>query len=431
MKSSIPETERENAYSSRETWPPYTYRDYPDIAPETYKDFMEFLSTENTTNRVMELQPWISFCDSKCTFCFYPTNPYSRSLLELYLEALKKELDMYAKTKYIQTSEFDEIVLGGGTPSLLSKDQMIDLIKYCENNFNTTDDYKIKISGTSRSFDKKKLEAAAEYGVYQVDIGAQTFDNKIRKMLNLPDSAENVEQEIKAARKLGLCTCIDIMYNIPGQTLESWIDSIKKAIELDVEVDCYCLEVQPGTVLYNQVQAGKVPPQPDEELEKKMYVTAYEMFTQAGYTPVGHDRFSRVEWHIKENCLNQWPWSGILTTGSGCIMGYLQRFSYSNIESAKDYIAAVQEGRFPIAKLSKSTDEEMMRKVMTKLYIRLPIDKLEFQEKFGKLPEDVYPKQLKKLEKEGLIEINEKEIKLTKLGDLWKANIAWEFTEKK
>jgi coproporphyrinogen III oxidase-like Fe-S oxidoreductase len=73
----------------------------------------------------------------------------------------------------------------------------------------------------------------------------------------------------------------------------------------------------------------------------------------------------------------------------------------------------------------------MMRKVMTKLYIRLPIDKLEFQEKFGKLPEDVYPKQLKKLEKEGLIEIDEKEIKLTKLGDLWKANIAWEFTEKK
>jgi oxygen-independent coproporphyrinogen-3 oxidase len=431
MKSAIPETEKKNAYSSRETWPPYTYRDYPDIAPETYKEFMEFLSTENTTNRVMELQPWISFCDSKCTFCFYPTNPYSRSLLDLYLKALKKELMMYAKTKYVQTSEFDEIVLGGGTPSLLSKDQMIDLIKYCENNFNTVDDYKIKVSGTSRSFDKQKLEAAAEYGVYQVDIGAQTFDNNLRKMLNLPDSAEHVEQEIKAARKLGLCTCIDIMYNIPGQTLESWVNSIKKAIELDVEVDCYCLELQPGTVLYDQMQAGKVPPQPDEELEKKMYVTAYEMFTQAGYKPVGHDRFSRVEWHIKENCLNQWPWSGILTTGSGCIMGYLQRFSYSNLDLAKDYIAAVQKGRFPIAKLSKSTDEEMMRKVMTKLYIRLPIDKLEFQEKFGKLPEDVYPKQLEKLKKEGLIEINEKEIKLTKLGDLWKANIAWEFTETK
>ena len=431
MKSAIPETEKKNAYSSRETWPPYTYRDYPDIAPETYKEFMEFLSTENTSNRVMELQPWISFCDSKCTFCFYPTTPYSRTLLETYLKALKKELDMYAKTKYVQTSEFDEIVLGGGTPSLLRKEQMIDIIKYCEKNFNTTEEYMIKVSGSSRSFDKKKLVAASEYGVYQVDIGAQTFDNKLRKMLNLPDSAEHMEEEIKIARKLGLCVCIDIMYNIPGQTLESWIETVKKAIDLDVEVDCYSLDVYPGTVLDKQLKAGQVPPQPDAELEKKMYITAYKLFTQAGYRPVGHDRFSRVEWHFKENCLNGWPWAGILTTGAGCIMGYLQKFSYANIEAAKDYIAAVQEGKFPIQKLSKSTNEEMMRKVMTKLYLRLPVDKQEFQEKFGKLPEDVYSKQLNRLKKKGLIEINEKEIKLTKLGDLWKANIAWEFAETK
>jgi oxygen-independent coproporphyrinogen-3 oxidase len=112
-------------------------------------------------------------------------------------------------------------------------------------------------------------------------------------------------------------------------------------------------------------------------------------------------------------------------------MGYLQRFSYSNIELAKDYIAAIQEGKFPIAKLSKSTDEEMMRKVMTKLYLRLPVDKIEFQERFGKLPEEVYGQQLKRLKEKGLIKINEKEITLTELGDVWKANIAWEFTEHK
>ncbi len=429
MKESIPETEKENTYSLRESWPPYTYRDYPDIAPETYKSFMEFLATENTSNKVMELQPWISFCDSRCTFCYYPNNPFSSSIIEPYLEALKKELMMYAETKYVQTSEFDEIVLGGGTPSLLSKDQMIGLIKFCEKNFNTIDDYFIKITGSSRSFDKDKLVAAAEYGVFQVDMGAQTFDDKLRKMLNLPDSAEHVADEIKTARKLGLCVCIDIMYNIPGQTLESWTDTVKKAIELDAEVDAYCLEVYPGTILDKQIKAGQVPPQGDSELEKKMYVAAYELFTQAGYKPIGHDRFSRVEWHANENCLNGWPWAGILTTGAGCFMGYLQRFSYSNIESAKEYIAAVREGRFPIAKLQESTDKDMMRKVMTKLYLRLPVDKKEFKERFGKLPEDVYPEQLKRLKEKGLIEIDEKEIRLTELGDLWKANIAWEFTE--
>jgi coproporphyrinogen III oxidase-like Fe-S oxidoreductase len=66
---------------------------------------------------------------------------------------------------------------------------------------------------------------------------------------------------------------------------------------------------------------------------------------------------------------------------------------------------------------------------MTKLYLRLPVDKIEFKERFGKLPEEVYPQQLKRLKEKGLIEINEKEITLTELGDLWKANIAWEFAE--
>jgi oxygen-independent coproporphyrinogen-3 oxidase len=384
--------EKENTYNSRQSWPPYTYRDYADIAPETYHAFMEFLSTENTSNKVMELQPWISFCDSRCTFCYYPNNPYSMSLMEPYLKALKKELMMYAKTKYVQTSEFDEIVLGGGTPSLMSKEQMFGLIKFCEDNFNTVDDYFIKITGSSRSFDIDKLEAAAEYGVFQVDMGAQTFDDKLRKMLNLPDSAEHVANEVKAARKLGLCVCIDIMYNIPGQTLESWIASVKKAIELDAEVDAYCLEVSPGTILDKQIKEGKVPPQGDAELEKQMYVAAYDLFKQAGYKAIGHDRYSREEWHAKENCLNGWPWAGILTTGAGCFMGYLQRFSYSNIENAHDYIAAVNEGRFPIAKLSESTEQEMMQRVMSKLYLRLPVNKAEFKEKFGKLPEDIYPR---------------------------------------
>jgi len=111
-------------------------------------------------------------------------------------------------------------------------------------------------------------------------------------------------------------------------------------------------------------------------------------------------------------------------------MGYLQKFSYSNIENAQEYMDAVNQGRYPIAKLSESTEKDMMRKVMTRLYIRLPVDKLEFKEKFGKLPEDVYPEQLKRLKEKGLIEITDEEIRLTELGDLWKANIAWEFADK-
>jgi oxygen-independent coproporphyrinogen-3 oxidase len=111
-------------------------------------------------------------------------------------------------------------------------------------------------------------------------------------------------------------------------------------------------------------------------------------------------------------------------------MGYLQRFSYSNLEDINEYVATVNAGKLPISRLSESTPEDMMRRVMTRLYLRLPVSKQEFMEKFGKLPEEVFPQQLRRLKEKGLIEINEKEIRITKLGDVWKGNIAWEFAPK-
>lgn len=417
----------EKVYESRENWPPYTYRDYPEIKSETYEAFMKFLNTENTSGRLMELQPWISVCDSRCAFCYFPTTASSKVQLEPYLDLLKKELAMYAKTKYVKTSYFDEIVLGGGTPSVLSAEQIIDLVDYCKANFNTSKEYFIKVTGSSKTLALPKIKKLADYGVYQMDMGAQTFDDKLRKALCLPDSAADVEEAIKYARKLGLVVCVDLMYNLPGQTMKSWEDTLKKTIELDAEIDAYSLHVDPGTILEKMIKNGQSPPQGNAEYEKQMFLTAHKMLTDAGYKAVGHDRYSRVEWHIRENCLNGWPWGGILTTGAGCFMGYLQKFSYSNLENINDYMETVKAGKLPICRLSESSTEDMMRRTMTRLYLRLPVSKKEFLEKFQTTPEKVFPKQLQKLKGQGLIEIDDKEIRLTKQGELWKGNIAWEF----
>jgi oxygen-independent coproporphyrinogen-3 oxidase len=415
-------------YETRENWPPYTYRDYPEIKPETYQSFMNFLNnTENTSGILMELQPWVSVCDSRCAFCYFPTTASSKVQIGPYLDLLKKELSMYAKTKYVKTSVFDEIVLGGGTPSVLSAEQIIDLIDFCKENFVTNKEYFIKVTGSSKTLAIPKIKKLAEYGVYQMDMGAQTFDDNLRKALCLPDTAKDVEAAIKYARSLGLVVCVDIMYNLPGQTMKSWEDTLKKTIELDAEVDCYALHVDPGTILEKMIKNGQSPPQGDSENEKQQYLTAYSMLTKAGYKAVGHDRFSRVEWHMRENCLNGWPWGGILTTGAGCFMGYLQKFSYSNIENINDYMATVASGKLPISRLSESTTEDMMRRTMSRLYLRLPVSKKQFMEKFNTTPEKVFPKQLKKLQEQDLIEIDDQEIRITKKGEVWKGNIAWEF----
>jgi len=307
---------------------------------------------------------------------------------------------------------------------------MIDLIEFCKARFNINDEYFIKVTGSSKTLALDKIDKLAAYGVYQMDMGAQTFDDKLRRTMCLPDSAASVERAIRHAKKLGLCVCVDLIYNLPGQTMESWIDTVNKAIELDVEIDAYSLHVDPGTPLEKMIERGVSPPQGDAEYEKQMYLAAYNLLNEAGYKAVGHDRYSRVEWHMRENCLNGWPWGGILTTGAGCFMGYLQRFSYSNLEDINQYMETVKAGKLPINRLSESTDDEMMRREMSRLYLRLPVSKQEFMEKFGKIPEQVFPQQLQKLKEKGLIEIDDKEIRITKLGEVWKGNIAWEFAEK-
>ena len=412
-----------SAYEKTKHWPPYTYRDYPEVVPEILQAFMDFLGTKNTSSERKELQPWIPFCTMKCSFCYFPTELISNSEIEKYLSVLKKALNMYAETKYARTSEFSEIYLAGGTPSIMSTEQTIDLLSFCEKRFNLNDSREIKITGCTHDFDYKKLKALSEYGVDQLDLGIQTFDDDVRRLINLRDKARNAEETVRTAHKLGLRVSIDLMYNLPGQNLKVWNRDIQRALELDVEsADCYALEVYPGTKLAEQLQSGDLPSRGDQNFETEMYLEAQNTFKAAGYKPTCHNRFSRIAEDFQEPCME------VLSTGAGSFMGTLGKFSYVDIEPTKAYIEAVNRGKFPISKLSMSSIQDEMGKMMMRLYIRLPVNKKEFRERFGKLPEEAFEATINKLEKKGLIEVDEQEIRLTKLGDVWRYNVCWEFS---
>lgn len=410
-------------YEKTMHWPPYTYRDYPDVTSDTMQKFLDFLETENTSKERKQLQPWIPYCSMKCNFCYFPTELISKNKMEKYLIALKKALSLYSKTKHVQTSEFSEIYLAGGTPSIMSTKETIDLLSFCEKNFNLSDDREIKITGCTHDFDYNKLKALSEYGVAQLDLGVQTFDEKIRSHVNLRDTARNAEEAIKTAHELGLRVSIDLMYNLPGQNLKIWSNDLKRALELNVEsADCYALEVYPETKLAKQIQSGYLPPRGDQDAETEMYLEANNIFKAAGYEKTCHNRFSRISEDFKDPCME------IVGTGAGFFMGVLGNFSYVDVEPSEAYIERVNQGKFPISKLSVYSFEDEMRKTMMKLYIRLPVNKMEFKSRFGKLPEEVFEKTIERLEKKGLIEMDDKEIKLTKLGDIWRYNVCWEFS---
>jgi len=99
-----------------------TYRNHATISSENSKTFKDLLETETHPNITWNCKPWIPFCDGKCTFCYFPVN-CDKQNVDLYLEALKKALSFYAKNPYVKSSTFSEFYIGGGSPSVLTKNQ--------------------------------------------------------------------------------------------------------------------------------------------------------------------------------------------------------------------------------------------------------------------------------------------------------------------
>jgi coproporphyrinogen III oxidase-like Fe-S oxidoreductase len=417
----MPLESHNNPYDKLEHWPPMTYRTLSTITSETNDAFVGLLETENKSKHNMELQPWIPFCDGKCTFCYFPVN-CDKQNVDLYIEALKKTLSFYAKSPYVKSSTFSEFYIGGGSPSVLSGNQIEEILLFCREKFSFNSNSATKFTACTNNLSEEKIRLFSSKAVDQLDIGIQTFDESLRKILRLRDSSTKAKQKLKEVKKHGLHVSIDLLYNLPGQTVEQWKEDLKQSVELDLEsVDCYPLELYPNTPLSDMIAKGELPPANGDAKELEMYLEAYRFFKENDYAPTCHNRFSRLKEDFDK------PSSEVIGTGAGFFMGRLGSYLYSDIEKVEEYITSVHDGKLPIAKLTKLSKEDEMRSAMMMIYIRVPVDREEFKTQFGKFPEEAFPKALDKLKHNRLIKIEDNKIKLTEKGDTWRFNIAWEF----
>jgi coproporphyrinogen III oxidase-like Fe-S oxidoreductase len=408
-------------YDTLEHWPPMTYRNNSVPTSGAIAAFTEFLKTKNTTKQARELQPWIPFCENRCAFCYFPVNCEKQNVAS-YITALKKALAFYAESRYVQSSVFNELYVGGGSPTVLAEEQIVDVLHYCRDNFNLSEDCAIKFTACTFNLSEEKIRLLASNKVDQLDIGIQTFDEALRRILMLRDSGRDAKLKLKTAKKHGLHVSIDLLYNLPGQTTEQWREDIKQALELEVEsVDCYPLDLYPETLLAKRIATGELPSAADYKKELEMYLEAYETFKENGYLPTCHNRFSRIKEDFNK------PSSEVVGTGAGFFMGHIGSFHYSDIEEVKEYISTVGSGSFPLARLAMLSQEDEMRKAMMLIYIRVPVEREKFKAQFGKFPEEAFPDAIEKLQHKGLIVVEDGKIRLTEKGDPWRFNIAWEF----
>jgi putative oxygen-independent coproporphyrinogen III oxidase len=251
----------------------------------------------------------IPFCRTRCHYCnFVTTADQSPDLRSLFFEAVSQEIK-HARDHYGPLS-FDTFYLGGGTPSSLSIPELQRLVEEVHAAFQFEKGYEFTCEFNPGDGDEPKLEALREMGVNRISLGCQSFRDEILQRLGRRHTVRDIGETVAKIHAAGMRNIsFDLMLRLPGQTVEDFRDSVKKCIELDAsQVSLYDLEVHEETPFGRTQKEGNLD-LPEEEAHARMYESAIEILTGAGYEhyeisnfarPGFASRHNRIYWHNQE-----------------------------------------------------------------------------------------------------------------------------------
>lgn len=372
----------------------------------------------------------IPFCSSICKFCIYSRELPDKEgrIVEEYVQALKREIRLYSETLYIQSLKIGAIFIGGGTPTCLSTSQIRELITTLKE-YLPLEDVEITMECNVFSADEEKIGLLSELGVTRISTGVQTFNDKYRSGMGMKTSAEDVYNWIQMAKRYSFKTVsIDLLYGLPGQTLDEWKNDIKTGLSMPVNhFSIYKLAVFAYTKLYKELEQNAVPEIPEEDCIYQMYLSADNMLKNNNFTLQSCQEYSKKENDAKFWTLTYDGYGDNLSFGAFGF-GYINGVSYQNIIDPKSYIEALKQNKAPIKMISqKITYEQLMERTIIFGFRRSFVEKDVFFEQYGKRIEDIFGLVLEELMDKGFVSDSGNEYRLTAKGQYYQGNISSEF----
>lgn len=376
----------------------------------------------------------IPFCKQKCYYCDFISYANKEGLIDRYIKCLKKEIEKYASENKIMSEHGLEskyiiktIYIGGGTPSVIDEIYIADIINTIITNFVISEDAEITIEVNPGTVNKEKLETYKNIGINRLSIGLQSTNDEILKTIGRIHKYKDFEDTYNYARCVGFNNInVDLMIDLPTQTLEDVKDSVKKIIGLKPEhISVYSLILEENTKMYELVKSKKLSLSEDD-LERRMYWYVKNTLEKNKYYQYEISNFAKKGFESKHNldCWNQKEYIGLGVAASS----FLDNKRYSNIKEIDKYIDNIENNNL---NLNLQLEEVLNYENKMNEYMILGLRKIEginiqeFEEKFKINPIMKYCKTLDKLNHEGLIQIDKNNIKLTDKGlDL--ANLVWE-----
>ncbi len=402
----------------------------PRIKPADHRAYMQ-LDYTNADPWDVPIYIHIPFCESLCKFCVYSRQiPDSEKLLDSYVQALKKEISLYAKTPYIRSLRHRAVFIGGGTPTVLSGAQLADIIATLKNSLPLKNP-EITVECNISNTDEEKLQMLCEAGVTRISTGVQTFNQKLRYTLGLRHTVNTIFRWINTVKKYPFRDLsIDLLFGLPGQTIKEFEQDLHTALSLPIDhISVYKLAVFAYVKLYKELENGNVPALPEETQLFEMFSAAQELLQGNHYILESAQEYCIPDHKTKFWQLTYDGYGDNLSFGASSF-GYVNGISYQNIIDPTDYIRAANEGTLPIHMVShKITPQQLMERAMALGFRKGSVSKTTFNEQFDIQPEDKFGDTLQKLQQQEYILNGKTKYTLTPLGQYYQGNVSASFMQ--
>ena len=390
----------------------------------------------------------IPFCNNVCYCCIYNKYNTKGELVEKYLNALKREIEIIGDKPHIQDSSIISGYIGGGTPAVLSTEQLDGLLTHIEKHFDLKKDdpqFILTVETTPHEMDEEKADMLRVHGIVRISMGAQSFNTQLLRNIGRTHKGEDVKAVLEMLRKKGFpYICVDLMYGLPGQTLQNWEETMDEYLSVGADsLGIYPYLVIPNSKLYHDIQRGKLPPTPVQEELDEMFTLGVEKLLANGYIAVtpnelgkttienGEDKWNNSDiklykfgkddyrgvvvstFPLTTHIAHSWYEGGdLLGIGSGSY-GYFRDYWYLNEPDINKYVDMLSKDELPVVAGSYLSAEEKIARFMVMGTKFLKLLRKDFYAKFGVDMNAIYKKQLDQLIEWDLIEMDDDSITVT------------------
>ena len=385
----------------------------------------------------LEIYVHIPFCAKKCAYCDFLSFPGNMRMRREYTDKLLEEIRI--QSSFVREYQVDTIFLGGGTPSVLDVTDITAIMGTLKEHYDIAPDAEITIEVNPGTVKMEGLVAYREAGINRVSMGLQSADDTELRYLGRIHTYDEFLKSFQRVRMAGFTNVnVDLISAIPGQTPESWRNTLKKTAMLKPEhISAYSLIVEEGTPFYDRYgghvemdsyemsqeerrRLMALPDLPDEDTEREMYYMTRNCLAEQGYERYEISNYARPGFECRHN-VGYWTGTGYLGLGLGA-SSYLEGCRFHNTSDFQSYVSAhlddeaefCQALRQDMEQLSvKSKMEEFM---FLGLRLTRGVSVEGFITRFGQSIRNVYGGVIDKLEREGLLEHKNGYYRLTERG---------------